>query len=88
MRLDFDVTNDTAHYREIEAYIHDNAGADWLFSIYLDKQTGGVVTCEARWSPNKDTEFDDAGQRTPPPDVLSLLDLHRSEIVARLQKHN
>jgi hypothetical protein len=84
MKLDFDVINDCPDYRDIDAYIVDDTGAEWLFRIYKVKEDNQIVTCDARYSPDCEEGFGDEGEHTPPVEVLQLLDQHRPQIVDRL----
>ena len=80
MELKFYIVNECESYRDIDAYIREDDGAEWLFRIYMDKERGQIVACEPRWSPDPHEDFGDEGQKTPPVEVLRLLDQHRPEI--------
>lgn len=86
MKLDFDVINDCSNYRDIDAYVTDNTGEEWLFRIYKVKENGQIVACEARYATNREEEFGDEGEHLPSVEVLRLLDQHRSQIVNRLNQ--
>jgi hypothetical protein len=86
VKLDFDVINDCPDYRDIDAYIVDDAGAEWLFRIYKVKENGQIVACEARYAPDCEEGFGDEGEHAPPVEVLRLLDQYRPQIVNRLNQ--
>jgi hypothetical protein len=86
MKFDFDVVNDCPDYRDVDAYIIDNTGAEWLFRIFKVKENGQIATCGARYSPDSQSQFSDEGEHLPPVEVLQLLDQHRPQIINRLNQ--
>jgi hypothetical protein len=84
MKFDFSVINDCPDYRDIDAYIVDDTGAEWLFRIFKVKENNQITTCGARYSPDNQSQFGDEGEHAPPAEVLHLLDQHRPQIVDRL----
>jgi hypothetical protein len=86
MKFDFAVINDCPDYRDIDACIVDDAGAEWLFRIFKVKENNQIATCGARYSPDNQSQFGDEGEHTPPAEVLQLLDQHRPQIIDRLNQ--
>ena len=84
MKLDFEVINDCPDYRDIDAYVVDDTGAEWLFRIFKVKENGQIATCDARYAPDRESLFGDEGEHSPPVEVLQLLDQYRPQIVDRL----
>lgn len=57
---------DTADYKDVDTYIVEPSGEEWLYRTYLQKENGEIVKVKPRYSPDKDEEFWDDGIKPAP----------------------
>lgn len=66
MKVDLEIVNDDASYRDLEIYVVEDTGAEWKFRVYLDKESGLILESDPMYSPNRDDAFEETDLPVPP----------------------
>ena len=79
------LVQDSNGYRDVDVYVREPGGSEWLFRVAKEASTGHITQSEARFSPSPDAEFGDEGEHKPPQDVLDAVKKIEPQVIARLE---
>lgn len=84
MKTDFYVVSDTNDYKDVDVYVKKNSGEEWLFRVYLEKETGEIVECDARHAKDENDVFgDEVGGESP--EVRSAYESVKKQVIEKLR---
>jgi hypothetical protein len=67
-------------YKDVDTYVTEPSGEEWLFRTYLQKEDGEIVKVKPRYAPDKDADFGDDGIKRPPAHVQAAYDAEMPNI--------
>jgi hypothetical protein len=84
MKTNFYLVNDADDYKDVDVYVKRDTGEEWLFRVYLEKETGEIVECDARHAKDENDAFgDEVGGE--PTEVRSAYELVKNQVIEKLR---
>lgn len=85
MKTNFYLVNDADDYRDVDVYVKQQNGEEWLFRVYLEKETGGIVECDARHARDESDPFGDE-MGGEPLEVRAAYEFVREQVIEKLRR--
>ena len=86
LKVSSHLINDASDYKDVDTYIIEPSGEEWLYRTYLQKDDGEIIKVKPRYAPGKDEDFWDDGIKPAPAHVQAAYEAELPNIMKLIEE--